>query len=103
MYPGSAGCGSLIDDFGTGYSSLAYLRRYPVDCIKLAREFVTNLATDANDVAITQVALGLARLLQIDVIAEGVETAVASRVYRNPGAAGQPKATISASRCPWRK
>jgi diguanylate cyclase (GGDEF)-like protein/PAS domain S-box-containing protein len=63
-----------IDDFGTGYSSLAYLRRYPVDCIKLAREFITNLATDANDAAITQVALGLARLLQIDVVAEGVET-----------------------------
>lgn len=74
-----------IDDFGTGYSSLAYLRRYPVDCIKLAREFVTNLATDANDVAITQVALGLARLLQIDVIAEGVETAEQAELLKSWG------------------
>jgi diguanylate cyclase (GGDEF)-like protein len=63
-----------IDDFGTGYSSLAYLRRYPVDQIKLAKEFVSDLATDPSSAAIAQAAIGLARLLRIEIIAEGVET-----------------------------
>jgi len=74
-----------IDDFGTGYSSLAYLRRYPVDCIKLDREFIVNLVTDQNDAAITKVALGLARLLQIDVIAEGVETREQAELLKSWG------------------
>jgi diguanylate cyclase (GGDEF)-like protein/PAS domain S-box-containing protein len=74
-----------IDDFGTGYSSLAYLRRYPVDCIKLDREFIINLVTDQNDAAITKVALGLARLLQIDVIAEGVETREQAELLKSWG------------------
>ena len=63
-----------IDDFGTGYSSLAYLGRFPVDRIKLAQEFIVDLVTDARHAAIVQAAIGLARLLGIDMIAEGVET-----------------------------
>ena len=63
-----------IDDFGTGYSSLAYLGRFPVDRIKLAQEFIVDLVTDPKHAAIVQAAIGLARLLGIDMIAEGVET-----------------------------
>jgi diguanylate cyclase (GGDEF)-like protein/PAS domain S-box-containing protein len=63
-----------IDDFGTGYSSLAYLGRFPVDRIKLAQEFTVDLVTDPRHAAIVQAAIGLARLLGIDMIAEGVET-----------------------------
>jgi predicted signal transduction protein with EAL and GGDEF domain len=63
-----------IDDFGTGYSSLSYLRRFPVDRIKLAQEFMVDLVTDPNDAAIVQAAIGLARVLGIEMIAEGVET-----------------------------
>jgi diguanylate cyclase (GGDEF)-like protein/PAS domain S-box-containing protein len=74
-----------IDDFGTGYSSLSYLRRFSVDRIKLAREFVADLATDANDRAIAQAAIGLARNLGIDMIAEGVETAEQLELLRSWG------------------
>src|SRR5579863_7377167 len=63
-----------IDDFGTGYSSLAYLRRFPVDRIKLAREFIADLATDPSAGVIVRAAIGLARALGADMIAEGVET-----------------------------
>jgi diguanylate cyclase (GGDEF)-like protein/PAS domain S-box-containing protein len=63
-----------IDDFGTGYSSLAYLRRFPVDRIKLAQEFIGDLVTDPNDAVIVEAAIGLARTLGADMIAEGVET-----------------------------
>jgi diguanylate cyclase (GGDEF)-like protein/PAS domain S-box-containing protein len=63
-----------IDDFGTGYSSLAYLRRYPVDQIKLAREFIVDPTRDQGDPAIVQAVIGLARLLNMEMIAEGVET-----------------------------
>ena len=63
-----------IDDFGTGYSSLSYLRRYPVDQIKLAREFIVDPSLDQGDPAIVQAVIGLARLLNMEMIAEGVET-----------------------------
>jgi diguanylate cyclase (GGDEF)-like protein/PAS domain S-box-containing protein len=63
-----------IDDFGTGYSSLDYLRRFPVDRIKIAQNFVANLETAPGDVAIVKATIGLARELGIAIIAEGVET-----------------------------
>jgi EAL domain-containing protein (putative c-di-GMP-specific phosphodiesterase class I) len=63
-----------IDDFGTGYSSLAYLARFPVDRIKLAQEFIVDLVTNPKHAAIVEAAIGLARLLGIDLIAGGVET-----------------------------
>jgi EAL domain-containing protein (putative c-di-GMP-specific phosphodiesterase class I) len=65
-----------IDDFGTGYSSLDYLRRYPSNRIKIAQNFVKNLETTPSDAAIIRATIGLARELNIDVIAEGVETQV---------------------------
>jgi predicted signal transduction protein with EAL and GGDEF domain len=63
-----------IDDFGTGYSSLDYLRRFPVDRIKIAQNFVDNLMAMPGNAAIVKATIGLARELGITVIAEGIET-----------------------------
>jgi EAL domain-containing protein (putative c-di-GMP-specific phosphodiesterase class I) len=63
-----------IDDFGTGYSSLAYLRRFPIDMLKVAREFVDGLGRDAHDDVITRAIVELAGTLGLVTVAEGIET-----------------------------
>jgi hypothetical protein len=74
-----------LDDFGTGYSSLTYLKRFPIDAIKIDRSFVSGLGRDHDDAAIVASVISLGRAIGKVVVAEGVETAEQLRALRGLG------------------
>ncbi|MHB8347672.1 MAG: putative bifunctional diguanylate cyclase/phosphodiesterase [Acidiferrobacterales bacterium] len=112
----SIGVRLSIDDFGTGFSSLNYLRRFPIDRLKIDQSFVHNLTTDENDAAVTRAIRGLAHSLKLKVIAEGVETIGQLVRLRNedcdmvqgyylykPLSASELAQVLAASSTPWTK
>jgi diguanylate cyclase (GGDEF)-like protein/PAS domain S-box-containing protein len=79
------GVGLAIDDFGTGYSSLAYLKRLPIDTLKIDQEFIADLTRNSDDQAITSTIIAMARSLSLKVVAEGVEDAHQVEFLRRHG------------------
>jgi len=74
-----------LDDFGTGHSSLAYLKRFPIDCVKIDRSFIKDMPENTDDVAIARTIIAMAKALDLTTVAEGVETAAQLASLKNMG------------------
>ena len=79
------GINLALDDFGTGYSALSYLRRFPIDRIKIDRSFVNEIDTNQSDAALARAIVGMAHGLNMQVIAEGVETEAQLNLLKHYG------------------
>jgi EAL domain-containing protein (putative c-di-GMP-specific phosphodiesterase class I) len=79
------GVSLLMDDFGTGYSSLSYLHSFPIDVLKIDRSFVGRMTDGEQPLQIVRTIIELARVLGMDVVAEGIETAEQYRLLRDLG------------------
>ena len=97
-----------MDDFGTGYSSLSYLQSFPFDKIKIDRVFISNVESNPQSAAIVRAVIGLARGLDLPVVAEGVENRsqlafLARKLRRGAGLSYRPAAADRALRRPRRR
>jgi EAL domain-containing protein (putative c-di-GMP-specific phosphodiesterase class I) len=79
------GVSLLMDDFGTGYSSLSYLHSFPFDVLKIDRSFVSRMSEGDQPLQIVRTIIELARVMGMDVVAEGIETAEQFRLLREMG------------------
>ena len=91
-----------IDDFGTKYSSFAYLRRLPIDRLKIDRTFVQDLPADARGAEIVSAIIAMGRSLNLEVVAEGVETAAQAELLQEKGLHDPPRILHAAIRSPRR-
>lgn len=79
------GLSIAIDDFGSGYSSFGYLTRFPIDSLKIDRAFVCNIPTNDDDMTVTKAIIGMAKALDLMLVAEGVETVEQARFLTDQG------------------